>query len=399
MKADSPSDLDHDTARQQSTSDLAERLKELECLYRVAAVFADRDESVSGALERVVRVLAAACRFPDRAVASLKLDETTVRSPQTHAIEAGPKIRAPIRVGGRWRGEATLAYLDAEHARGKAADRGTCELFIGEEQAMLDAVAQQIGVFIGGVEADQRRGEMQATLWHANRLATIGQLASGVAHELNDPLANVLGFAQLAQKADGVPESVSHDLKNIVDAALRGREIIRKLLLFARQTPASKQPTDLNAVIEEALFLLEAGCENPQLRFEMQLAARLPSLEADPLQLRQVITNLVINAMQAIRGSGTITVSTHAESSAVAVVVSDTGAGMAETVRDRMFDPFFTTKDVGHGTGLGLSIVQGIVAEHNGAIEVETEPSCGTTFRVRLPVSRATATPSDGRTS
>lgn len=385
----------HDIA-DTTRADLVERLKELDCLYRVAAIFADRGDSIDESLQRVVCVLAEACRFPESAVAELTLDETAARFPVDATLGGGARIRAAICVSGRQRGELSLRYRDTATGRTEIRDATSCELFIGEEQALLDAVAHQVGVFVGGAEADQRRREMEASLWHADRLATIGQLASGVAHELNEPLGNVLGFAQLAQKSEGVPESVLRDLGHIADAALRGREIVRKLLLFARQTPASKRPTEINPVVEEALFLLEAGCENPGIRFIRELGSGLPRIEADPLQIRQVITNLVINAMQSIETSGTVTVITASDGDMVALTVSDTGAGMSEDVQRRLFDPFFTTKDVGDGTGLGLSIVQGIVAEHAGTIGVQSEHGGGSTFRVLLPASGGTGDAPEG---
>jgi len=207
-----------------------------------------------------------------------------------------------------------------------------------------------------------------------------------------EPLGNVLGFAQLALKAQDVPAQVRADLSRIAEAALRGREIIRKMLVFARQAPASKQPTNLNGVVEEAMFLLEAGCENPGVRFVRELGAGLPDLEADPVQVRQVVTNLVINAMQAIQAQGTVTVRTEASRDAVVLSVRDTGSGMTPDVLRRVFDPFFTTKDVGQGTGLGLAVVQGIVAGHGGTIDVESAPARGSVFTVRLPVRAALPT-------
>jgi two-component system NtrC family sensor kinase len=137
------------------------------------------------------------------------------------------------------------------------------------------------------------------------------------------------------------------------------------------------------------MFLLEAGCENPGVRFVRRLGAGLPEIEADPVQIRQVVTNLVINAMQAIQVDGTVTVGTEVDHEAVVLSVEDTGSGMTPDVRRRIFDPFFTTKDVGQGTGLGLAVVQGIVAGHGGTIEVESEPSRGSVFRVRLPLRAA----------
>jgi signal transduction histidine kinase len=289
------------------------------------------------------------------------------------------RLEFELRVAGRVRGALTLVQ------RGKLG--GADDGFLPEERSLLETVAQQVGAFVERVEGERARAGMELQLRHADRLAAIGQLAAGVAHELNAPLGNVLGFAQLALRAEGVPDQVRADLSRIVEASLHGREIVRKLLVFARQAPASKHPVGVNAIIEESMFLLEAGCESPRIRFERELAPALPLIEADPVQVRQVVTNLVINAMQAIEGEGVITVRTSAEPGAVVLAVQDTGAGMTPEVARHAFEPFFTTKDVGQGTGLGLSVVEGIVAGHGGTVELRTEPGRGSTFRVRLPAS------------
>ncbi|MBL8874635.1 MAG: PAS domain-containing sensor histidine kinase [Phycisphaerae bacterium] len=367
--------------------ELGERVKELNCLYEVATVFAQRQGALRECLTRVVAVLPAACRYPGHVLASLRLDDVEVKWPVDRHESRISSIRAPLRVGGVERGNIELSYCRTTTDGSATGDAHDARVFLAEEQSLLDTVAHQIGVFVASVEAEQRRADLELTLRHADRLATIGQLAAGVAHELNDPLGNVLGFSQLALKTPDLPGQVRTDLGRIVDAALHGREIIRKLLVFARQMPASKQPTAINAVVEEAMFLLEAGCENPGIRFDRELEDGLPNIEADPVQVRQVVTNLVINAMQSITGSGAIKVRTFAEGRFVVLAVEDTGAGMTPEVIRRVFDPFFTTKDVGQGTGLGLAVVQGIVSGHGGSISVESEPTRGSVFRVRLPLN------------
>lgn len=367
-----------------SVHDLGERVKELKCLYEVAAVFAERTGTLGECLARVVAILPDACRFPEQAIARVRLDDIEVAWPPHRMEPMASGIEARLLVGGRERGSVAIAYTGTTDMAGSGA-------FLTEERALLNTVAHQIGVFVTGMEAEQHRASIEATLRHADRLATIGQLAAGVAHELNEPLGNVLGFAQLALKVEDVSEQVQSDLARIADAALHGREIIRKLLVFARQTPASKQPTAMNAVVEDAMFLLEAGCENPGVRFARDLSSELPPIEADPVQVRQVVTNLVINAMQSITGVGTITVRTYAEHGAAVLAVEDTGSGMSPEVLRRVFDPFFTTKEVGQGTGLGLAVVQGIVSSHGGTIEVNSELSRGSAFRVRFPLPGATS--------
>lgn len=366
-----------------SEEELRERIKELTCLYEVAAAFAEDRGSMRSCFGRIATILPQSLRFTEEAEARIRLDDLEECTPRFS--EANESLSHSIKVGGRPRGEVTVAY----RAHGGRVGRG--DAFVVEERSLLRTVANQIGIFVERFEAEEQRKRAELQLRHADRLASIGQLAAGVAHELNEPLSNIMGFAQLAQKAEDLPEAARLDLEKIVKATLHGREIIRKLLVFARQAPAAKAPVDLNMVVEDALFLLEAGCEHPGIRFRRELADDLPKLEADPVQVRQIVVNLVINAIHAIKGAGVITIRTQGAESAVELVVEDTGGGMMAEVAARIFDPFFTTKDVGEGTGLGLSVVEGIVTGHGGTIEVETSPGSGSRFRVRLPAVQAGA--------
>ena len=172
-------------------------------------------------------------------------------------------------------------------------------------------------------------------------------------------------------------------LREIVASSLRAREIVKKLLLFARQTPPKKARINLNEIVEDALFLLEAGCETQGIHLMRRLAADLPTVEADPIQIRQVLVNLTVNAMQAIGAEGTVTVETLPEAQNVILAVSDTGHGMSPEILSKIFSPFFTTKDVGEGTGLGLSIIYGIIIRIGGKIDAQSTPGRGTTIRDR----------------
>jgi signal transduction histidine kinase len=216
-------------------------------------------------------------------------------------------------------------------------------------------------------------------------LATIGQLAAGVAHELNEPLGNVLGFAQLIKKGPELPEQTARDIDKILAAALHAREVVKKLLIFARQMPTVKSSVDLSAVAEEAYSFLASRLEKENIACVLALRPDLPRVVADPAQLRQVVVNLIVNAFHAMPQGGTLTLATGVDAECVSVAVQDTGVGMTEEVRKKIFLPFFTTKDVGRGTGLGLAVVHGIVASHGGSIDVQSEPGKGSRFEVRLP--------------
>ncbi|MBD3289492.1 PAS domain-containing sensor histidine kinase, partial [candidate division KSB1 bacterium] len=231
--------------------------------------------------------------------------------------------------------------------------------------------------------------KLEDQLRHADRLATIGQLAAGVAHELNEPLGNILGFAQLIQKNPELSEQTNRDTEKIVAASLYAREVIRKLMLFARQTPPSKSSVNLNKIIQDGLYFLEARCQKSGIELIRKLDGKLPEIIADSSQLHQVLVNLIVNAIQAMPDGGQLIVGTSHSENAVILEVQDKGTGMDHKTLKQIFVPFFTTKDVDQGTGLGLAVVHGIVTAHGGRIDVESNPGKGSIFRVILPVPQS----------
>jgi signal transduction histidine kinase len=226
-------------------------------------------------------------------------------------------------------------------------------------------------------------------LRHADRLATIGQLAAGVAHELSEPLSNILGFAQLVAKDTGISEQSGRDIEKIISGTLHARQIIRELLIFARETEPIKVSFNLNELINDGLYFLESRFKKVGIDLECHLASNLPNIKADRLQILQVLTNLVVNAVQAMPGGGQLTISTAADNGTVKLAVKDSGVGIDDSIIDNIFNPFFTTKDVSEGTGLGLSVVHGIVTAHQGTISIESSTGEGSTFTIRLPVDAA----------
>jgi signal transduction histidine kinase len=236
-------------------------------------------------------------------------------------------------------------------------------------------------------EEEKRR--LQEQLRHADRLATIGQLGAGLAHEMNEPLASILGFAQLVAKDQDLPDQSRQDVEKIVSAALHAREVITKLLVSARQSTLTKSEVSLNNLVDDVFHLLRTRCAKADVKLSRRLAKNLPVISADRTQLIQVLTNLVVNSIQAMPDGGHLTIKTSLEKDQILLTVKDTGIGMSEEVLNDIFTPFFTTKDVDEGTGLGLSVVHGIVTSHHGTIEVESEEGQGTSFVIRLPVNNS----------
>jgi len=364
-----------------SQAALRERVKELTCLYGIAQIAEQPDTSLEEVLRGIVNLLPPAWQYPEIAQARIVLDEHCYST--SSFCESARKQSAEIVVANKHRGFVEVTYTETR----PCLDEGP---FLKEERNLIDAVAKQVAFIIERRQAAEERAQLQQQLMHADRLATIGQLAAGVAHELNEPLGNVLGFAQLAAKCAQLPDQTRDDLAKIERAALHARDIIRKLLLFARHMPSNRAPTNLNHVIEEALYFLEARCAGAGIELERMLAPDLPLIVADPALLNQVLVNLVVNAIQAMPDGGMIRVATRRSEREVLITVEDTGRGIDDKTMKQIFLPFFTTKDVGQGTGLGLSVAHGIIASHGGSIDVRSKVGRGTRFTVHLPIATGT---------
>ena len=232
---------------------------------------------------------------------------------------------------------------------------------------------------------------MQARMAQSERLASLGMLAAGVAHEINNPLGGILALTALT--VEDLPEQHPNrpNLEEVVRQAERCRTIVRGLLEFSRQSELQLEVVDLNKVLEDTLALVAKQAAFFNVEVVRDQMEDLPPIAGDRSQLSQVILNLVVNAVQAMQERGTLTITTRFDpaNDAVEMAFADTGRGIAPEDLGRVFDPFFTTKTDGQGTGLGLSIAYGIVTRHHGTITVESEVGRGTTFRIRLPVGGA----------
>jgi two-component system, NtrC family, sensor kinase len=232
------------------------------------------------------------------------------------------------------------------------------------------------------------RVEMERQLQRADKLASLGQISTGIAHEINNPLGVILGYTQLLLRDHQSGTQVYEDLKVIEKHARNCKNIVEDLLKFARGAKTEKKWIDVNDTVSEVLSLLDHQLELDKIAVKQDLAGDIPKICADGEKLKQVFMNLLMNARQAITGPGTISVETSAdgETDSVHVTISDSGCGIPSEAMDKIFDPFFTTKPVGFGTGLGLSVSYGIVQDHNGRIEVKSDPGKGSAFTVIVPL-------------
>jgi two-component system NtrC family sensor kinase len=227
----------------------------------------------------------------------------------------------------------------------------------------------------------------------SERLALIGQLAANVAHELNNPLQGIVTYSHLLLERNSIDDPTKQTLQKIVVQANRSRDIIRGLLDFSRQRKPDKTLCDINNLLNESLSFLENQALMQNVEVITRLENNLPSIVIDPSQVQRVIINIIVNAAEAMNGNGQLTMTTrHNQAKGfIEVEISDTGSGITAENLDKIFDPFFTTKETGHGVGLGLAISYGIIKEHGGSIAVESEVGKGTTFTIRLPITRASS--------
>jgi len=242
-------------------------------------------------------------------------------------------------------------------------------------------------------ERDKRqRVESEIKLLQSEKQASVGKLAGGVAHEINNPLTGIVTFTHMLLRRNDIPEEVRGDLETIAQETERVRRIVKGLLDFSRQTELDRELTDVNRLIRHTISLVENQALIKGVSLNFEPGEGLPKITLDRNQMQSVLLNIVINALDATDAGGSITVTSgigvstsHPGQNGIEVLCTDTGCGIPPENLNRLFDPFFTTKDVGHGTGLGLSVSYGIVERHGGTIWVQSKVGKGSTFKVWLP--------------
>jgi two-component system NtrC family sensor kinase len=269
---------------------------------------------------------------------------------------------------------------------------GTKRVAEGDLTARIDVTARhELGQLADAFNAmTERLFVVQRQLAQADKLASVGRLAAGVAHEINNPLTGILSYATLLQRRPGAIPEAKEDLDVIVRETIRCRDIIKNLLDFARPTPPDRHPADLDQVVRRSVAVVMNQLRIQHVDLSLDLAEDLPPGEVDSNQIQQVLVNLILNAADALEGErGSIRIATRAVAEprpCLLISVEDSGRGIAPADLPRLFEPFFTTKG-SHGTGLGLAVTWGIVEAHGGTIEVWSEESKGSRFTVRLPLA------------
>ncbi|WP_157207920.1 sensor histidine kinase [Mariniflexile maritimum] len=354
---------------------LNERIKELTCLYDISTIIVNSDvETLEDTIKAIAFSLKKAFRFPIDT--HIVIATSTIKVETFNTKESPIKLVENIVVFNKFEG-SIAAYLDAS--------KFDMDHFLKEERRLLNNVALKLGSLLERVEIQKGETSLKRQMERADRLNILGELTAGIAHELNTPLANILGFAELLK------DSLKHDKVNLADLdkiiqnAIFSREVVKKLMFFACEMPQEMTKVNIVPSIKDAINLLDATFRKQEVKYVVKIEEEELWLRADTVQLTQIIFNLIMNAIYFSPKNGLVVISAFQTDKDIVLKISDEGPGLSEQAHEKIFQPFFTTKPAGEGSGLGLSVVQGIVSSHKGSILATNNSPKGTTFTVSLP--------------
>ncbi|MFD2552272.1 sensor histidine kinase [Bizionia sediminis] len=354
---------------------LNERIKELTCLYAVSSFIANSNlDDLHPTLKAIARSLQGALLYSEEASVEIKIEETIFfagkkTAEQVFIISAIKAFNIPI-------GAIKVGYSKAKF---------TSNSFLNEEKQLLHKVAFEIGNLFERKQIIEKEMLSRRQVERADRLSILGEITAGIAHELNTPLANILGYSELLKEQFQDNKAVLNDLEKIRNSAIYSREVVKKLMFFSCDMPHQMARTNITTVIKDAISLLKPNFSKKGITCQVAIQETNIPFRVDSIQLTQVIFNLIINAIYFSPEKGVITVKVSQTSTHIIIEISDQGTGIDKTIGDNIFNPFFTTKPVGEGSGLGLSVVHGIVKSHKGSIKHSPNSPKGTIFTIRFP--------------
>ena len=351
---------------------LNERVKELNCLYKISKIFQNYDSSLEEILNKIIKTIPQGWQHPEELGVFIVLNKNIFGKQNTSKTIV--KANTNIIINGKQRGKIVVYYNNKNKFT-----------FLEEEQPLLDAIGIETTSYIERIEQREKEKIMAEKMRLNDRLTVLGELTASIAHELNTPLGNILGYAELLRKGEVNPTKKA-DAQKIITSAKNAREIVKKLMYFSCEMPQQFGLINVNDQIEENIGLLQKQLIDNNVKLQLNLIEKPPLIRLDKLQFSQLLFNLILNAINAIKQDGEITLTTTLNNNQLVITIKDNGKGMSKKNQDKIFQPFFTTKPKGEGTGLGLAVVHGIVQNHQGTIEVNSELNKGTEFIINFPI-------------
>ena len=361
-----------------STEDkLKERIKELTCLYNISSYIAISDvNDLEPTFNAIAFSLKEAIRYNEEAFVEIKIENDLYQVGETSTDKVF--IVAAIKEFNIPKGSIKIGYSISKY---------NLNAFLEEEKQLLNLVALEMGNLLERKQSIENEALAKRQIEHADRLTILGEITAGIAHELNTPLANILGFSELLKEQFKDDRDALNDLSKIMNSAVYSREVVKKLMFFSCDMPQQIELSNIVPIIKDAIDLLKPNVAKRHLNIDFQVDEKEIFLKVDPIQLTQVVFNLVMNANYFSPENGTVKVKVESLAQTVVLKISDEGSGIPEDKGEYIFNPFYTTKPVGDGSGLGLSVVHGIVKSHKGSIRHEPNLPKGTIFTVTFPKS------------
>lgn len=353
---------------------LRERVKELTCLYEVTSIIVNSDyDQLETSLEAIAYCLKRAWQFEKVTEVFLKAGKFYVQTDDYRKDMV--TLVSKIKVFNKVEGEVLVGYPSNKY---------TLDDFLVEEQTLLNNVALAIGNLIERKYIKDNEAITKRQIERADRLHILGEITAGIAHELNTPLANILGFAELLTDKITDKETV-RDLEKIMDNAIFSREIVKKLMFFACEMPQEMKTVKLIPIVTNVTKLLAPTLRDKKIKLDIVFNNEDIELRADTVQITQVLFNLIMNAIYYSPTEGSVSVKIEETDRHILLIIADQGEGIPVELEDKVFEPFFTTKPIGEGTGLGLSVVHGIITSHKGTLQHKPNTPKGTIFTVHFP--------------
>lgn len=353
---------------------LQERIKELSCLYKVSSAIREHNDSVTDTIEATIEILKNAWRFPELATVEIKIDQLQKSTGEIPLHSHFQESR--IKIFKKEVGYIRVHYPSTDLSLGH---------FLIEEQRLLDKITYEITLFLERQHVKEQEERIRQTAQRNDRLSILGEITAGIAHELNTPLGNILGFAEFIESRTK-DKQVKRDAEKIIKAAVHSREVVKKLIYFSCEMPQNIQLIEIRPVVIQALALMKPNFKKAKITYTLQIEHPGLKIKIDPIQLTQVLFNLLINAIYHSPEGSNISIKIHNNDQHLFLEIADEGSGIGPENKTRIFEPFFTTKPIGEGSGLGLSVVHGIIKSHQGEIEALDNNPKGTIFKIQLPI-------------
>lgn len=352
---------------------LKEKIKELACLYEISKIISKSNSIHIQTLYEIIFSTKKAWRYNLDAVVEIHILDY-------HLLTSEKKYPSIFQCSMLQTKDMDSGYIKVHYPSAKY----TQDDFNEDEQKLLDTIAIEIGNYIEKFQTLEKKAVLRRTIERMERLSLLGEMTAGIAHELNTPLGNILGFAELIKEQNSDPE-ISADIDIVINSVIYSREIVKKLMFFSCEMPQKLELQELKPIIVFALSFLKSNFQKKAIKHELIFEDETIIAKVDSVQITQVLFNLLINAIYASPEKSTIKIIVNHDETNLYLKIEDQGTGIPDAIKEKIFEPFFSTKPVNYGCGLGLSVVHGIIKNHNGEITLQNNFPNGSIFTIRIP--------------